>query len=291
MQRLDDDVVKAYLARLGLEAEPPSADALSRLHQRHVERVPYETLWIHAGEPWSIDAPSAAARIAFQRRGGYCYHLNGAFALLLGSLGYQVRRRSGGVHGPGGPDLAADGNHLVLTVTGLPTDANPAGAWYVDAGLGDALHEPIPLAAGTVQQGPFRLTLEHGDTAGGWHLVHDPRGGFTGMAWRSDPVDEARLESQHQWLSTAPESGFVKLAIAQTRDGGGVDVMHGLMVKRVGEAITTAVALTDRAQWFDALAEMFGLTFSASAPGAIDRLWERTLAAHRAWEAAQEAGG
>ena len=35
----------AYLDRLGLEAEPPSANGLRRLHRRHVEEVPYETLW------------------------------------------------------------------------------------------------------------------------------------------------------------------------------------------------------------------------------------------------------
>lgn len=34
--------VPAYLARLGLEHEPPSVDALFRLHKAHVERVPYE---------------------------------------------------------------------------------------------------------------------------------------------------------------------------------------------------------------------------------------------------------
>ena len=49
---LDPALQSAYLTRLGLEAEPPSAGALQRLHMRHVERVPYETLWIQLGEPW-----------------------------------------------------------------------------------------------------------------------------------------------------------------------------------------------------------------------------------------------
>jgi N-hydroxyarylamine O-acetyltransferase len=73
----------AYLERLGLEAEPPSVDALQRLHRRQVERVPYETMWIHAGERWTIDLDSAVERIALHRRGGYCFHLNGAFSELL----------------------------------------------------------------------------------------------------------------------------------------------------------------------------------------------------------------
>ena len=64
---------------------------------------------------------------------------------LLLALGYDVSRHVGGVHGPVGPAEGDLTNHLVLTVRGLPTDAHPDGTWYVDAGLGDALHEPMPL--------------------------------------------------------------------------------------------------------------------------------------------------
>ena len=144
---LEPTVRAAYLERLGVEAGPPSVDALFRLVQRHAERVPYETLWIAAGERWTIDPAQAARRIAFAGRGGYCYHLNGALGLLLRSLGYAVRGHVGGVHGtvPTPDEL---GNHLVLTVAELPTDTNPSGHWYVDTGPGDALPEPLPLMTG-----------------------------------------------------------------------------------------------------------------------------------------------
>ena len=151
-----------------------------------MERVPYETLWIHLGEGWRVDVEDAVTRIATQRRGGYCFHLNGAFSELLRSLGYDVVRHVGGVHGPAGPSEDEMANHLVLTVHGLPTDANPEGNWYVDAGLGDALYEPLPLIAGAYDQAPFHLVLDATPGAvGDWHLTHDPRGGFTGMSWRS----------------------------------------------------------------------------------------------------------
>lgn len=289
MRGLDPEVRDAYLARLGLERDGPSVDGLRMLHRRHAELVPYETLWIHGGESWTIDPHEAARRIAVDRRGGYCYHLNGAFWLLLQSLGYAVHRHAGGVHGPDGPNPAEPGNHLVLTVTDLPSDDNPVGSWYVDVGLGDALHEPMPLATGAVQQGPFRLELSHVQVGivGDWHLHHDPAGGFTGMVWTAGPADDELLAKRHEWLSTSPESGFVKLGSAQTRDEVGVDVVHGLVVKRVGAEAHTAEPLTDRGAWFGALADLFDLTFTASPPGTADRLWERTVVAHRAWEASQ----
>jgi N-hydroxyarylamine O-acetyltransferase len=284
---LDPGVREAYLARLGVEAEPPSVDALRLLTQRQVERVPYETLWIHGGEAWSIDPFESATRIARDGRGGYCYHMNGAFGLLLTSLGYTVHAHVGGVHGPDGPDEAAMGNHLVLTVDQLPTDSNPGGVWYVDAGLGDALHDPLPLTQGLHDQPPFRLSLEPLDDGATWHLTHDADGGFTGMTWTSGHARWADFATKHRWLSTSPESGFVKVAMAERRDATGVDVMRGLVLSRIGERAYNAEAVTRRSDWFELLADHFDLRFDASPPETRDRLWANVLEAHRRWEATQ----
>ena len=117
---------QAYLDRLGLEAEPPSVEALRRLHRAQVERVPYETMWIHAGERWGIDPSTPPDRVAHEGRGGYCFHLNGAFSELLRVARLRrAPRHVGGVHGPAGPSADELTNHLVLTVAGLPTEANP----------------------------------------------------------------------------------------------------------------------------------------------------------------------
>ena len=280
---LDPELQAAYLERLGLQGEPPSADALQRLHRRHVERIPYETLWIHSDDPWGIDPADSVIRIAQHGRGGYCYHLNGAFAELLQSLGYDVHRHVGGVHGPDGPDLQSVGNHLVLTVRGLPTDANSNGVWYVDAGLGDALHEALPLVKGTYQQGPFLLTLDQTapDT---WHLTHDPKGGFPGMAWTTPDARWTDFAAQHAWLSSSPESGFVRIAMSQCRNAGGVDVVRGLFVICVAKERTKTGPITDRHDWFAALRDLCHFPLDTTRPDTLDRLWERTLASHRAFE-------
>jgi N-hydroxyarylamine O-acetyltransferase len=233
-------VREAYLARLGVEAEPPSVSGLRRLAQRQVERVPYETLWIHAGEAWSIDPTESAMRVALHGRGGYCYHMNGALGLLLSSLGYAVHGHIGGVHGPEGPNPAAMGNHLVLTVDQLPTEANPGGVWDVDTGLGDALHDPLPLVAGLHEQPPFRLSLERLDNRSTWHLTHDPEGGFRGMTWTSGDARVADFETKHLWLLTSPDSGSVQVAMAERRDATGVDVIRGLILSRIGDRAHTA---------------------------------------------------
>lgn len=289
MRGLDDDVRRAYLARLGVPAEPPSVDALRLLVQRHAERVPYETLWIQAGEAWTIDPYESAMRIALHQRGGYCYHMNGALGLLLSSLGYVVRGHVGGVHGPDGPDAEATGNHLVLTVARLPDDANPGGIWYVDAGLGDALHDPLPLVAGPYRQAPFQLSLEQVDDSGAWHLTHDPSGGFAGMSWTLADARAEDFEAKHRWLSTSPDSGFVRVAMAERRDATGVDVIRGLVLSRIGAGAYTNAAVTSRAEWFELLADQFDLRLGMMSSDARDRLWTTVLAAHHQWEASQAA--
>lgn len=283
---LAEELVDAYLRRLGQEREPVSVEALRRVHRAHVERVPYETLWIHLGEAWSTDAVQAADRIAHQGRGGYCFQLNGALAGLLVELGYRVTRHVGGVHGPLGLSPEDLTNHLVLVVHDLPTDENPGGRWYVDAGLGDALHEPLPLAAGTYQQGPFQLRLEQTD--GGpadWHLTHDPAGGFAGMGWSAGAADPGAFDERHRWLSTSPDSGFVKVLTVQRRDASGVDILRGLTYRRVGAGATDA-DVTSVDELIDLLRGTFGMPVDEIGLDRVRALWQPLHAAHLAWEAA-----
>jgi arylamine N-acetyltransferase len=282
--QLGPAVRTAYLKRLGVVAGPPSVDALRLVVRRQVERVPYETLWIPAGERWSIDPARAAERIAFEGRGGYCYHLNGALGLLLSSLGYEVHGHVGGVQA-GEPNPDAMGNHLALTVSGLPGDGNPSGQWYVDAGLGDALHEPLPLTPGAYVQGPFRLTLEQ-EGEHGWRLTHDPAGGFRSMTWTTGPALASDFVAQHEWLSTSPDSGFVRVPMAERRDATGVDVIRGVVLARIGANANVREPITDQSAWFEVLASVFDLRFDTASPQWRGRLWDAVLRAHRAWEAA-----
>ncbi|MEA3184408.1 MAG: hypothetical protein QOJ74_885 [Ilumatobacteraceae bacterium] len=276
------ELCSAYLRRLQLDPEPPSVDALFRIHRAHVERVPYETTWIHMGEEWGIDAEASADRIARRGRGGYCFHLNGSLAQLLAMLGYDVSYHVGGVHGPvpAGDELT---NHLVLTVAGLPTADNPGGRWYVDVGLGDALHEPLPLRAGTYQQGPLTFVLE--ETPGGiadWHFVHDPVGSFSGMNFFSASTTIDAFEATHRQLSLSPDSGFVKTVCAQRRLPKGFRILRALTFTRRDERDVSTTVVTDRDQWFQLLADEFLLPLDGVDGDARDRLWASAHAAHEA---------
>ena len=90
----------AYLDRVGITA-PAVGDAagLRTLHRAHQLTVPFENLSIHLAEPISLDERDLIDKIVRRRRGGFCYELNGAFALLLEALGAQVSRVAARVYG------------------------------------------------------------------------------------------------------------------------------------------------------------------------------------------------
>jgi N-hydroxyarylamine O-acetyltransferase len=281
---ITEDDVAAYLDRLGLEAEPPSVDALFRLHRAQLEHVPYETTWIAMGQRRSVDRLASLRNIAHHGTGGYCFHLNGAMSLLLESLGYDVSLHVGGVHGPDGPGEEFMTNHLVLQAHGLPTDENPSGDWYLDSGLGDALHEPLPLIAGRYRQGPFDFELAADDShIGNWRFFHHQHGSFTGMVWRSPTATMDEFADRNVLLSTSPESGFVKTPTVQLRDANGVDILRGQVLSRVDSAVTIGRTLETRDEWFAALADMFELPLDHATPEEKDVLWNRVHATHQAW--------
>ncbi|KUL31943.1 arylamine N-acetyltransferase family protein [Actinoplanes awajinensis] len=278
-----DDV--AYLRRLGLDelaGQAPSVPGLHALHRAHAERVPYECLEIWLGRPTGID-PAESTRRILAGRGGYCYHLNGAFSALLHTLGYQVTRHVGGVQGNAGQPAGASANHLVLTVTGLPSADAPGGAWLVDLGMGDGLHGPLPLVAGEHRQGPFVYRLRPSEAEpGGWRFDHDPRGSFLGMDFRAEPTGMSAFAGQHEHLSTSPESGFVRIATAARRDATGADIVRNLVLTRVGDE-PSRTELTRRDDYFTALADVFGITFAEFTAAERDNLWTRLATAHEQW--------
>src|SRR2546427_13017242 len=80
--------VAAYLERIGYSGPAtPNAEALRDIHRAHLFAVPFENLDIGWKREIRIDQQAFLRKIIEDRRGGFCYELNGAFAALLEALG------------------------------------------------------------------------------------------------------------------------------------------------------------------------------------------------------------
>ena len=158
----------AYLIRIEYQGPAtPSVEALRGLHRAHVMTVPFENLNIHLGRPVSLDPSDLFRKIVVERRGGYCFELNGLFALLLEDIGFTVTRLAARVlYGMEG--MRPRSHQLLLVHLGEER-------WLADVGFGgQGLREPFPFMAGLEQrQGPdqFRLaTDERKESVLQWHM-------------------------------------------------------------------------------------------------------------------------
>jgi N-hydroxyarylamine O-acetyltransferase len=127
----------AYLDRIGYTGRTePTAETLAALHRAHMLAVPFENLDLHLGRRNVLDPDHVFDKVVRRRRGGWCFELNGLFALLLEHLGYRVTRCAAAVvlSEPGTPDFA----HLTLRV-----DLDEP--WIADVGFGDSFTAPLRL--------------------------------------------------------------------------------------------------------------------------------------------------
>ncbi|XP_007249040.2 arylamine N-acetyltransferase 1-like [Astyanax mexicanus] len=150
--------VDRYLARIGCPSPcSPTLETLRCLHLNHLLAVPFENLSVHSGEPLSLDLPLLYQKIVVNRRGGFCYELNGLFWWLLCQLGFevhilsaQVKNRFTGAYGP-------PFDHFISMVT------LEGHRWLCDVGFGSGFQLPLSLETDGPQKqthGLYRLRTE-----------------------------------------------------------------------------------------------------------------------------------
>jgi N-hydroxyarylamine O-acetyltransferase len=249
---MDEQTLTAYLRRIGA-GRPPILDeaALAGLHRAHLMTVPFENLSIHLGEPISLAERDLIDKIVTRRRGGFCYELNGAFALLLEALGAEVVRVAARVYGDGrlGPPF----DHLALVVH----LATGNGRWLADVGFGS--HTTYPL--------------RHDRR----HQQHDPGGRFTLADAGHGDVDvlrngqpQYRIEPRERaladfvptcwWQQTSPQSHFTQNTICSRLTADGRITLSGrTLITTSGGARTGQHLHTDDAV-LAAYRDHFGIT-------------------------------
>jgi N-hydroxyarylamine O-acetyltransferase len=253
---------------------PIHADArtLAGLHAAHLRQIPFENLDIHLGRPIRLDLDHLWRKIVDERRGGFCYELNGLFAWLLGELGFHVTLLSARVARPDG-SFSPEFDHLALRVD-VPGGTDGERSWIADVGFGDSFLEPLPLEPGrAVEQGPagFRLDAD-GD---GLRLV---RRGPDGV-WRPQYAFALRgralqdFEPRCLYQQQAPDSHFRQHAMATVATlEGRVTVSDDRLIATRG-ALREERAIEDAAALGSLLARHFGIELDAAQVGRLAARW------------------
>ena len=195
-----------YLLRIGIKDISLATDAttLKRLQRQHLLTVPFENLDIHWRRPIALDTSRFYQKIVKDKRGGFCYELNGLFNELLKSIGFQTRLVSARV-GDGHGNFSQEYDHaaIIVTIDGVE--------YLADVGFGEFAAEPLRIVTDAEQRDDtgvyiFRV-LDNGylevskREGGGWRSEY---------AFMPEQRDLTEFETRCEFQQHSPDSHFLK---------------------------------------------------------------------------------
>ncbi|MFQ6333924.1 arylamine N-acetyltransferase family protein [Methylophilus sp. 3sh_L] len=81
-----------YFTRIGYTGQPETnIETLRALMRCQLFSVPFENLDVQAGKVVSMVPEEIVDKIIYRQRGGYCYEVNGVFAMALQALGFNYQ--------------------------------------------------------------------------------------------------------------------------------------------------------------------------------------------------------
>ncbi len=250
----DDFDLDAYLSRIGYDGpRTPSVEVLGDLHTAQVFSIPFENLAIQLREPISLGVADMMAKMVHGPRGGYCFELNGLFAIALETLGFQVDRLAARVRY--GNPLVGPRMHQLLAVK------FDHETWIADVGFGgNGLIAPVPLVLDEEfsQYGEiFRLKQE----SNGEYVLegHLPDGWLDLYAFTLEPLYRVDFEAPNYFMSTSPASPFgqTRIVALPNPQGRTILVEQELKVRNNGETVTSDVG--DGDAYIQELRSRFGI--------------------------------
>ena len=229
---------ETYLKRIDYHGSTqPTTETLRALHRAHLLAVPFENLDIHLGRRIVLDEAALYKKIIVNKRGGFCYELNGLFDWLLRELGYKVTMLNSLI-----PEnhngCSMDYDHPILLVE---LDER----WILDVGFGDSYRLPLKLDERGDQMGigvayrispdgdgrwKFHERLENGE----WEFYY----AFTLQPCRLSDFKDACIHYE-----TSPKSGFTqkRMCTLATPEGHITLTDDHLLVTRNGQKEETPI--------------------------------------------------
>lgn len=267
--------LQAYLNRIHYNGpQAPNVATLRALHRAHLTAIPYENLDIHLGRRLTLDLEQIYHKIVEERRGGWCYEMNGLLAWALRALGFDVTLLGSAVGEPAQGGVDDDLDHLILQVRLADQP------WLADVGFGNAFLEPLPLAAGEYQQSWMTFRLEQTDDK--W-FFHNHQHGGAGYGFTLLPRQYGGFAPRCHELQTSPASGFVRTTVCHRFTPEGIITLRGAVLTQSRATGVQRTEIDSLARYREVLSHAFGLEASLA-----DSLWPGVQERHAIWKREQE---
>ena len=252
--------VKQYFERIHYHGAPrPDLATLHALQCAHMHALPFENLSIHYGQPIILDENLLFRKLIQNRRGGFCYELNGLFAALLRALGFDVSLVAAEVAGADGAFGPAF-DHMALLVQLDET-------YLVDVGFGDSFQAPLRLAVRAEQdqgEAAYRIDVE-----GAYHILsRTPQRGTRGepasamrTQYRFTPAPRALADFKQMcdYHQSSPASHFTQKRICSRATALGRVSISDMRLIITRKGVREESALASETQFLRALDEHCGI--------------------------------
>jgi len=217
--------------------------------------VPFENLDIAWGRALVVDEDVTVRKIVEQRRGGFCYELNGAFAALLRALGFPLTLLSARVSREDGT-ASAEFDHLALRV-------DLQEPWLVDVGFGDSFLEPLRLETEEEQQERTGRTYRIVKVADVRIVQRRLEGGTWKPQYQFTPRPHRLedFEARCFYQQTSPQSHFTRQRICTLATPEGRITLSDLKLIKTIRGQRSEQMLKDEDEWKKVLWEFFGVRF------------------------------
>lgn len=220
--------LEPYLKRIGYQGPlDQNAETLKQLMRAQLFNVAFENLDVQAGKIVSLVPEQIVDKIIGQGRGGYCYEVNGLFAMALQALGFSYKFVA---CRPMFYPVRRPKTHMVLLVQA------DGDEWICDLGFGSyGIRAPIALSSlEQIQQqdfDQFRLTTEQS----GAYVVQAMVDGqwlsqFGFEPYASEWVD---FMPANYLNSTHPDTIFVQKLLVIKHHEQGRDILLGDQLKQI----------------------------------------------------------
>jgi N-hydroxyarylamine O-acetyltransferase len=254
---LSPEQVDEFLDRIQCRREAiRGVDYLSRLQKEHLLHVPFENLDIHYHVPIQLDLQRLFKKIVTNKRGGFCYELNGLYHSLLSALGFETRMVSARVYDKD-KGYGQEYDHLALIVT-------MEGIEYLaDVGFGEFAFTPLRIENGVMQQDERGIFVI--DSLEESLVVQKMEEGARVPQYRFTREGQplTAFEGMCRYHQTSADSHFTRQRlISQALEGGRVTITgNRLTLKK--ESIQV-IELQNDEEFLNALVSHFGIELNGS---------------------------
>jgi N-hydroxyarylamine O-acetyltransferase len=230
-----------------------SEEVLKNIHIAHTLNVPFENLDVFYKRPILLDEAALFKKIVKERRGGYCFEMNGFFSLVLQKLGFKVANLLARV--------TVDGIHYTTKTHQAILVETEGRQWLADVGFGnDGIIAPLLLEENTEQKQfahTYRLVA---NSKPGYVLQKKNEHGYSPLyAFTLDACSPEDFLMSNHFTATFPGSFFLTMRMCTMPKKDGRVTLTDSHFKVVRENEVTISPIADEDEFRKLLKTNFGI--------------------------------